>query len=120
MKERSVFLCLVLTAMLTAFGCGDSSDGNGGDGGNGDGGSGGGGSSSACESLCRSSCVFDEVDPSEDVETCVAGCEDFYTDCDSELAAFVDCIEDVDCEPSGTQCQGETLDWVDCLTGGIF
>ncbi len=120
MRERSVFLCLVLAAMLTAFGCGDSSDGDGGSGGNGDGG--GGGSSSACESLCGSSCIFEEVNPGDDFDSCVEACEAVYSDCYSELGEFVDCFESVDCDENAAAnaCRNETLDWVDCITGGIF
>jgi hypothetical protein len=130
MKERSVFLCLVLTAMLTAFGCGDSSDGNGGDGGNGNGGSGGDGSSTAaCERICQGlDCTGMEppANPSECKDACEAG-EDvglgFFFDeaCEDETVAFLDCFESVDCDENAAQnqCQNEAADWGFCIQDNL-
>ena len=124
MKEHSVFLCVVFAAMLAVAGCGDSSDGEGGNGGNGSGGngSGGNGSASACEALCGSSCVFEQVDPGDDFEACVSSCETVYTGCQEELGTWVACFESIECKPEqAASCADETLAWVNCVApGGIL
>ncbi|MDH3199713.1 MAG: hypothetical protein OEM15_02355 [Myxococcales bacterium] len=127
MKKRRILLSIVFGSMLAITGCGGDGDGDGTGATNGTGATGGGGdgpATSTCEAICGSTCAFEGVDPTNmEFEQCVSSCNQsipqFNDDCGSEGEAYLNCLEDNECDDMTQNCNSQAIDWGTCIAGAF-
>jgi len=130
MRSHAIWLPLLCSLALSVVGCGDDEGGenpngtgatNGAGATNGTGATNGNGTE-ACNEVCSSPCSSDVGGiPAEDVQECIDSCNmiGIYDECDSEVVAFIRCLEDNGCGGAGVaNCQNQAIDFSQCF-GGI-
>lgn len=123
MRKHSIWLSVLFSLGLAGTGCGGDGDGGGGTGtGNtpGTGATGGTPSGDVCAFVCNSDCLgMIGGLPADSIPDCIAGCEmvGLYDDCESEVRAFLGCLEANDCgESNVTACVDSALAFSMCFT----